>query len=106
MSSQNPPWTVTFSGQANKQKGKIPPDIRDNLFALVYELRWEGPEQAEWTNYGKLAGRKKGEDYRHCHLNKGKPRYVAVWRVLDMELQLMEIRYVGTHENANYRRIS
>jgi hypothetical protein len=85
---------------------KIPENIRANLFALVYELGWEGPEQTEWTNYGKITGRKKGEDYRHCHLNKGKPRYVAVWKVLDAELQLMEIKYVGTHENANYRRIS
>ena len=106
MSNKNPPWTVTVSGQANKQKDKLPKNIRDNLFALIYELSWEGPEQAEWTNYGKIAGRKKGEDYRHCHLNKGKPRYVAVWKVLDNELQIMEIRYVGTHENANYRRIS
>jgi hypothetical protein len=105
MASDNQLWTVTFSNTAEKQKKQLPDDIRDNLFALVTELEWEGPDQAEWTNYGKLKGRKKGEDYRHCHLNKGKPRYVAVWRVQDMELQLMEIRYVGTHEKANYRRI-
>ncbi|MDR1608492.1 MAG: cytotoxic translational repressor of toxin-antitoxin stability system [Deltaproteobacteria bacterium] len=106
MTNEAPPWTVTFSGQADKQKEKLPTNMREKLFALAHELRWEGPEQPEWPHYGKLSGRKKGEDYRHCHLNKGKPRYVAVWKVLDMELQLMEIRYAGTHENADYRRIS
>jgi hypothetical protein len=106
MRNENPPWTVTISGQADKQKDKLPGNIKDNLFALISELDWEGPEQSEWTNYGKPAGRKKDEDYWYCHLNRGKPRYVAVWKVLDHELQLMESIYVGTHENANYRRIS
>ena len=47
---------------------------------------------------------KKG--YYHCHLNKGHPRYVAVWKVTDYEIRLMEIRYVGSHENADYQRIN
>ena len=99
------PWKVEFSHSADKQKQQLPGNIQDNLFALVTELEWEGPEQTEWPHYGKISGRKKDEDYRHCHLNRGKPRYVAVWRVLDTEVQLMEIRYVGTHEKANYRRL-
>jgi hypothetical protein len=45
------------------------------------------------------------KDLHHCHLHRGRPCYVAVWKVTDRNVRLMEIRYVGTHENANYRRI-
>ena len=41
----------------------------------------------------------------HCHLNKGKNRYVAVWRVQDFTITIMEMHYVGTHEGANYKRL-
>ena len=95
-------WTVEYTGRAKKQKGKLPPDMMVALLILKKELECEGPEQPEWHHYGKLAGKK---DMHHCHLNKGKPRYVVVWKVTDRTVQLMEIRYVGTHENADYRRI-
>jgi mRNA-degrading endonuclease HigB of HigAB toxin-antitoxin module len=72
------------------------------LAVLTAELEWEGPEQLEWRNYGKLGGKGKNQDFRHCHLNNGKPRYV-VWKVVDFEVQIMEIKYVGTHKNADYR---
>ncbi|MDR1922628.1 MAG: cytotoxic translational repressor of toxin-antitoxin stability system [Candidatus Adiutrix sp.] len=97
-------WTVLFTGQAKKQKDQLPENIRDNLAALKLDLEWKGPEQWDWFHYGKLS-RKKNQNFHHCHLNKGQPRYVAVWKVVDMEIRIMEIRYVGTHENANYRRI-
>ena len=77
-----------------------PEEIADALLALWTELRLEGPVQPEWPHYGKLKGRK-AEEY-HCHLNKGRPTYVAVWKVLDKQIRLMEINYVGTHENAPY----
>ncbi|MDR1676913.1 MAG: cytotoxic translational repressor of toxin-antitoxin stability system [Deltaproteobacteria bacterium] len=76
------------------------------LDALVYELKTEGPERRNWPHYGPLKGKGKKVDMRHCHLNKNRPAYVAVWLVLDGVLQIMEVRYVGTHENADYRRIS
>jgi len=41
-----------------------------------------------------------GEVY-HCHLNKGRPTYVAVWRV-EAHTVIVEVIYVGTHENAPY----
>jgi len=41
----------------------------------------------------------------HCHLKKGKPTYVAVWKVTDKKNRLVEVRYVGTHEKADYGRI-
>jgi hypothetical protein len=46
------------------------------------------------------------KDIYHCHLNSGKPRYVAIWKVVDKHKRYMEIRYVGTHENADYRLIN
>jgi len=36
------------------------------------------------------------------HLKKGNPTYVAVWRVTDKTVKLVEIRYAGTHEKAPY----
>jgi hypothetical protein len=69
-----PPWTVNFSGKAEKQKAKMPGDMQDALQALRKTLEWCGPKPSgKWNNYGKLAGTKKNEDYRHCHLNKGQP---------------------------------
>lgn len=88
-----------MSSKARKQRNKLPVEIEDALLALWTELTLEGPVQPEWSHYGKLAGRK---DEYHCHLNKGKPIYVAVWKVLDKQIRLMEIYYVGTHENAPY----
>ena len=92
-------WTVEITGKAQKQKSKLPEDIADALLALWTELKLEGPVQPEWPHFGKLKGRK---DEYHCHLNKGRPTYVAVWQVLDKQIRLMEITYVGTHENAPY----
>jgi hypothetical protein len=100
----SPPWTVNFSGKAEKQKGKMPGHIQDSLQALRTTLEWEGPEAKKWPHYGILGGTKKNEDYRHCHLNKNKPTYVAIWKIIDLEECILEIRYVGTHENADYRR--
>jgi mRNA-degrading endonuclease RelE of RelBE toxin-antitoxin system len=99
---ESPPWTVKFSGKAKKQKAKLPKKQVEALLILTVELEQEGPEQPEWSHYGKLTGKK---DVYHCHLNKGNPTYVAVWKVVDKGIKLMEVRYVGTHENADYRRI-
>lgn len=51
-------------------------------------------------HFGKLKNRP-GEVY-HCHLNKGRPTYVVVWQVKDRLILLVEVTYVGTHENAPY----
>jgi hypothetical protein len=97
-------WTVGIVGRAVKQKCKLPVAIVEALEALFLDLRDNGPQRANWPNFGRLH-RKKNEEYYHCHLNRGKPRYVAVWRVTDRAIKLMEIRYVGTHEGADYQRI-
>jgi mRNA-degrading endonuclease RelE of RelBE toxin-antitoxin system len=101
MSEQNSTeWSVGLSSKARKQKGKLPPDISALFLALLTELGLKGPTQPSWPHYGKLAGRK--EETHHCHLNKTKPVYVAVWKVLNKRIKLMEVQYVGTHENAPY----
>jgi hypothetical protein len=96
-------WEVEITGRARKQQKALPANIKNALKLLRGDLRRYGPEADKWQNYSKLAGKK---DYYHCHLNKGHPRYVAVWKVTDYEIKLMEVRYVGTHENADYRRIN
>lgn len=43
--------------------------------------------------------------YSRVGLKKGRPSYVAIFRVADRGIKLIEVRYVGTHEDADYRRI-
>ncbi len=95
-------WNVRFTSKAEKQAKKLPPKVRESLFALVLEIRKLGPTRTIWHNYGKIKGKK---DCYHCHLKKGKPTYIAIWKVTDKESKLVEVRYVGTHENADYGRI-
>lgn len=94
-------WKVYFSGKANKQVRKLPCGILDRLYALKLDLETKGPVQTSWRNYSQIVG---GKDVHHCHLNSGRPRYVVVWKVLDREIQIMEIWYVGPHGSADYSR--
>jgi len=94
-------WQVDFSNKAAKQAKKLPPEIRDRLYALKVDLGQTGPEQLSWRNYGLIVG---ADDVHHCHLNSGHPRYVAVWKVIDRLIQVIEIRYVGPHGGVNYQR--
>jgi hypothetical protein len=66
----------------------------------------EGPERRNWPHYGKIKGKGNGVIMPHCHLNKGRPTYVAMWIVLDYVTQILEVRYVGTHEKADYGRLN
>jgi mRNA-degrading endonuclease RelE of RelBE toxin-antitoxin system len=99
-------WTVGYAHKADKQMKGLPEEIKELLKALDLSLTWNGPEQPKWPHYGKLAGKRKNQDIRHCHLNKGRPTYVVIWSVIDQRQQIMEIKYVGTHENADYRRLN
>ncbi len=53
-----------------------------------------GPAQPEWANYSKLTNGR-----YHCHLNYS---FVAVWEVIDSEIRIMEVTYVGSREDAPY----
>lgn len=96
-------WTVEITGKARKQKRALPKIIDQSFSLLVSDLKKNGPEAKKWPNFGILVGKK---GFYHCHLNKKHPRYVAVWKVSNMEIKLIEVRYVGTHEKADYRRIN
>ena len=85
--------------RAAKGRNSLPPEILDLFWALFQGLMLLGPIQSKWPHYGKLKGQK--ERY-HCHLNKSRPTYVVIWKVLNKTEKLMEVQYVGTHENASY----
>ena len=95
-------WTVLFTGKAKRQKDKLPEKYQEALNALSRDIELNGPAAVKWPNYGKLKGK---PNYHHCHLNRGKPRYVAVWLVTDKAVHLVEVVYVGTHEKADYGKI-
>lgn len=92
-------WTVLVTGKAKKQVDRLPEKVRGALHMLTLEIQASGPVRGNWYHYGKLQGM---PGYHHCHLNKGKPRYVAVWKEAGDGIQLVEVRYVGTHEKAPY----
>lgn len=95
-------WDVRISKTAEKKLKKIPKDTAESFFLLLRDLRAKGPEAKSWPNYSKMVNKK---DVYHCHLNKNKPRFVAIWKVMDFSIELMEVIYVGSHEGADYKRI-
>lgn len=90
-------WKVVFTGKARKQKEKLPLRVRELLLQLAREIETGGPVRGDWPNYSKLS-----VDLHHCHLKKGNPTYVAVWREERNEIRLVEVIYAGTHEKAPY----
>jgi mRNA-degrading endonuclease RelE of RelBE toxin-antitoxin system len=90
-------WTVTYSRKAAKQRLRLPARIQAVLDALILDIQNSGPVRGNWRNYSKLSG-----SSHHCHLKKGNPTYVAIWRELDNEIKLVEFTYAGTHEKAPY----
>ena len=91
------PWTVDLAKKVAKQWEKLPNSVKDAVALLVAEMRTAGPVRGNWSNYSKLPGSR-----HHCHLKKGKPSYVAVWREEPGAIKLIEVIYVGTHEKAPY----
>lgn len=95
-------WTVELTHQAEKQLKKLSISVQSVVLLLVKDLEIYGPAPGkQWPNYSKLSG-KRNEDLRHCHLIKGKPTYVCCWKVIDKKIKMIEVYYVGTHENAPY----
>jgi len=95
-------WKVIFSRKADKQKGKLPPDIADTLYLLRRALGFKGPVVPSWPHFGKIVGSKSG--HYHCHLNRGHPTYVVVWQIVNRMIRVLEIQFVGTHEKVDYSR--
>ena len=90
-------WIVEFTSRTRKQKDKLPRKVQEILFQLVQEIEKAGPVRGDWPNYAKLSA---GE--HHCHLKKGNPTYVAVWREVKGKIRLVEVIYAGSHEKAPY----
>lgn len=86
-----------FTNQAAKQYQKLPKVIRDNIDTLVSEIRIAGPVRGNWPNYSRLS-----DIQHHCHVRKGRPTYVAVWREDKGQVKVVEVTYAGTHEKAPY----
>jgi mRNA-degrading endonuclease RelE of RelBE toxin-antitoxin system len=94
-------WNVYFSRKAGKQAKKLNQKLTSILDLLIEDLRHNGAFPGKhWPNYSKLLGQK--TDIRHCHLIKGKPTYVCCWEIIDKQLKLIEVSYVGSHEKAPY----
>ena len=95
-------WTVRLSNKLQKRIEKLPTSPRKRLNFLVKEIQKYGPVQDKWPNYGKIRGKR---DCYHCHIKKGDPTYVAVWKVAEYKIKIVEIKYAGTHEGVDYNRI-
>jgi len=93
-------WAVTLKKNIGKNLNKLPIKIQEQFKALMLELRATGPVQKGWANYSKIQGTKK---CHHCHIKRGKPTYVVVWK--ELEHNKLEVTYLGTHEKANYKRL-
>lgn len=96
-------WQVVFSVRASKQKKKLPEKIRLQIDLLVREIEQLGPIRKNWTHFSSLAKRRgiPANSY-HCHIKGGKPTYVVCWHVGNNKIKVVEIFYVGTHEDAPY----
>jgi mRNA-degrading endonuclease RelE of RelBE toxin-antitoxin system len=92
-------WRVFFSRRAEKQLAKLPDNIVSAMRFLTREIELHGPMRHNWKNFGKLQG---FQGRYHCHLKKGRPTYVACWEIKDKEIRIVEVCYVGTHEQAPY----
>ncbi len=96
-------WHIRLSNKAEKQyeklkkNGRTKPSITDLVDFLIIEMEISGPERIAWPHYGKLS-----KDTYHCHLKRGKPTFVACWRVVSTNRKEIEVFYVGTHEAAPY----
>ena len=90
-------WSVNLSKRVVKALKKLPENVNASVIALIRDIESRGPVRGNWPNYSRLGGNR-----HHCHLKKGKTTYVAIWRVINKEIHIVEVSYVGTHEKAPY----
>jgi len=92
-------WTLHIIGQAKKAGKSLSKSAVKSYSFLLIELEELGPYRSDWPNYTKMKGL--DNDY-HCHIEKGRPTYVACWRILNKKQRILEVYYAGTHEKAPY----
>ncbi len=96
-------WEVGFTSKAARRKKQLPETVAEELARLIKNMELAGPIQKDWSHFGPLKkDRNIPSNSYHCHLKSGRPTYVACWQVIDKKIQIIEIFYVGTHENAPY----
>lgn len=93
-------WSVEITRKVAKQLKKLPVAAQERFDLLAKELEAAGPHAARWSHFGKL--RVAGKEAYHCHIKSGRPTYVACWEVVNKQIRIIEVYYVGTHENAPY----
>lgn len=93
-------WQVLIPKKIIKGLNALPTAIRASFLALIKVITVLGPVRGDWPNYGKLKPR-----IHHCHVQKGQPTYVMVWKVIDAKTKKIEVLYAGTHEKADYKRL-
>ena len=87
---------------SRKKSIKLSESVRLQINLLMREIEQLGPIRKNWPNFSPLTGKGLPKNAYHCHIKKGKPTYVACWYVEDKKVKIVEIFYVGTHENAPY----
>lgn len=90
-------WTVIISHKVSKKLMRLPKPVCKQLFLLIKEIEISGPVRGNWINYSKLT-----KTRHHCHIKKGQPTYVAVWKEQNEKIKLVEVIYAGSHEKAPY----
>ena len=91
-------WQITLNNKVKKQLKKLPEKVVLLTQLLTNDLNKFGAcPGKQWPNFSKLSKNK-----YHCHLIKGRPTYVACWEITDKFQRIIEVYYVGTHENAPY----
>jgi hypothetical protein len=97
-------WDIVPTRKTEKLIEELPQKVKATAQLLFREMALCGPDCITWPNYSKLKGlkgKKKSDDIRHCHLQKGRPTYVVCWQVYEQAMKI-EVTYVGTHEKAPY----
>jgi hypothetical protein len=96
-------WQIEKTKKLDKQITALPNTVRPTVYTLLADLETDGAHQPNWPKYSPLKKRKEIPDEAfHCHLKRGRPTYVACWRIVDKKRKIIEVYYVGTHENAPY----
>lgn len=96
-------WEVFMTAKAFKQKHDLPEDVAAELWRLMLDIERLGPIQKSWSHFSALKKDKRIPDGSyHCHIKSGRPTYVVCWRVENKKIKIVEIFYVGTHENTPY----
>jgi mRNA-degrading endonuclease RelE of RelBE toxin-antitoxin system len=90
-------WNVKIKRKLAKKLDRLPKSVQNSLKVLIKEIELDGPVRGNWPNYSQLS-----KNRHHCRLKKGRPTYVAVWRITDEGIRLVEVIYAGSHEKAPY----